>query len=206
MPRALPAAAVLFLLFLVPGATPAQRPGAGEGPVYTGDGQLQRPARYREWIYLSTGVDMSYNPKALASPRPAFDNVFVEPDAYRAFQATGRWPDKTQLVLEIRNASTAPSINHRGHSQGREVVGIEMHVKDEARFPGGWAFFDFDDGASAAQPIPSTAACYGCHQSHAAVDTTFAQFYPTLLPIAEQKQTLSAAFLREEADRAQPAR
>jgi aspartate oxidase len=31
------------------------------------------------------------------------------------------------------------------------------------------------------------------------VDTTFVQFYPTLLPIAKEKQTLSASYLKEEA-------
>ena len=34
---------------------------------------------------------------------------------------------------------------------------------------------------------------------HAAVDTTFVQFYPTLLPIARQKHTLSAEFAKEDA-------
>ena len=40
-------------------------------------------------------------------------------------------------------------------------------------------------------------SCYSCHSDHAAVDTTFVQFYPTLLPIAKSKQTLSAAYLKE---------
>jgi hypothetical protein len=31
------------------------------------------------------------------------------------------------------------------------------------------------------------------------VDTTFVQFYPTLLPIAKKKGTLSEAFLKDEA-------
>jgi hypothetical protein len=31
------------------------------------------------------------------------------------------------------------------------------------------------------------------------VDTTFVQFYPTLLPIAKAKRTLSASYLKEEA-------
>jgi hypothetical protein len=30
------------------------------------------------------------------------------------------------------------------------------------------------------------------------VDTTFVQFYPTLLPIATSKGTLSAAYLKEK--------
>jgi aspartate oxidase len=33
------------------------------------------------------------------------------------------------------------------------------------------------------------------------VDTTFVQFYPTLLPVATKKGTLSAAYLQEEAAR-----
>jgi len=49
--------------------------------------------------------------------------------------------------------------------------------------------------------IPKGASCYSCHAAHAAVDTTFVQFYPTLLPIAQKKGTLSEAFVKEEAAR-----
>ena len=75
-------------------------------------------------------------------------------------------------------------------------MGLEVHVKDEARFPGKWAFVDFDSG-KVGDLFPPGAACYSCHQAHAAVDTTFVQFYPTLLPIAKSKGTLSAAYLKE---------
>lgn len=69
-----------------------------------------------------------------------------------------------------------------------------MHVKDAARFPGKWAFFNFADGAKSSGAIPRAASCYACHSSHAAVDTTFVQFYPTLLPIAKNHVTLSRAY------------
>jgi hypothetical protein len=156
------------------------------------------PKRYREWVFLSSGVDMSYIPTAQASDHPTFDNVFVNPEAYAQFVQTGTWPDKTVLVLEGRGGVEKGSINHRGHYQGTEVRGIEVHVKDESRFPGNWAFFDFDNEVSGSL-FPKEAACYSCHAEHAAVDTTFVQFYPTLLPIAKQKQTLSASYLKEEA-------
>ena len=42
-------------------------------------------------------------------------------------------------------------------------------------------------------------SCYSCHEQHAAVDTTFVQFYPTLLKLAEKKGTLSEAYKKEEA-------
>lgn len=42
--------------------------------------------------------------------------------------------------------------------------------------------------------IPVKAHCYSCHASHAAVDTTFVQFYPTLLPLAKEKGTFSPSY------------
>jgi Cytochrome P460 len=170
-------------------------PMAVRAPVYTDDGRLALPEDYREWVYLSSGFDMSYSPQAQAGHH-MFDNVFVEPGAYQAFLATGTWPDKTMLVLEVRGAQEKGSINKSGHYQDTEVMGREVHVKDSAHFPEGWAFFGFD-GTKPAKMIPRTADCYSCHAAHAAVDNTFVQFYPTLLPIATAKGTLSTAYKAE---------
>jgi hypothetical protein len=61
-------------------------------------------------------------------------------------------------------------------------------VKDQARFSDshGWAFFEFDE-ATAGTAGRLSKACYSCHEQHGAVDTTFVQFYPTLLPITEKR-------------------
>src|SRR5581483_8986668 len=115
------------------------------GPEYTGDGQLRLPANYRQWVYLSSGFDMSYNPAAKAG-HDVFDNVFVNPEAWREFLAHGTWPDKTVLVLEARGAESKGSINQKGSFQSAAVMGLEVHVKDQARFPGKWAFFGFSNG------------------------------------------------------------
>jgi len=176
----------------------ADKGSSAQTPTYTSDGQLLFPAKYREWIYLSSGVDMSYSPNAMAMGHSMFDNVFVNPDAYKAFLETGTWPDKTMLVLEVRVAGTNGSINKSGHFQTTELMGREVHVKDESRFAGKWAFFGFEDKPTA-KMVPKEASCYSCHEQHAAVDTTFVQFYPTLLDIAKQKGTLSAAYLKDEA-------
>ena len=171
---------------------------AGDGPAYAANGDMLPPTNYREWIYLSSGIDMSYAPKAM-DISSVFDNVFVNRAAYRSFLATGTWPDKTDLVLEVREARGKGSINQTGHFQGTHLAEMEVHVKDEGRFPGKWAFFSFDSPTANGTLIPQSAPCYSCHSSHAAVDTTFVQFYPTLLPIAQSKGTLSAAFVKEEA-------
>jgi len=191
----------LFLLLPLQHGTKAlaqENSSSAQTPTYTSDGKLIFPAQYREWIYLTSGVDMSYSPNAMKMDHSMFDNVFVNPAAYKAFLQTGTWPDKTMLVLEVRVAGSNASINKSGHFQTPELMGREVHVKDEARFPGKWAFFGFDD-ADTAKQVPKEAACYSCHEQHAAVDTTFVQFYPTLLDIAKRKGTLSAGYLKDEA-------
>jgi len=167
-------------------------------PEFTSDGQLKLPEHYREWVYLTTGFDMSYSPAAQAGDHHMFDNVFVNPEAYKAFVETGTWPDQTMFVLEVRGAQGKGSINQRGNYQGTGIMGLEVHIKDSARFPGNWAFFGFDDGKTA-KMTPTSASCYSCHSEHGAVDTTFVQFYPTLLPIAKSKGTLAAAYQKETA-------
>jgi hypothetical protein len=101
-------------------------------------------------------------------------------------------------VLETRGAESKGSINQSGHFQSADIMGLEVHVKDEARFPGKWAFFGFGANKTASM-VPVGAQCYSCHQAHGAVDTTFVQFYPTLLPISTAKGTLSAAYRTENA-------
>jgi len=184
------APAALLLLALLPGAPPAPT----DTPAYTAAGDLIVPANYREWVYLTSGIDMSYAATGAASHH-VFDNVFVNPASYRGFLATGTWPDKTTFILEVRGAEDPISINKRGHTQSTEVMGMEIHVKDR----GTWSFYDRADGAATARLLPRPANCYACHEAHGAVDTTFVQFYPTLLPIATAKQTLSPAYLKEAA-------
>jgi Cytochrome P460 len=138
-------------------------------------------------------MNMSYLPRAAGTGHDVFSNVFVNPESYRAFQRTGTWPDRTLLVLEVRGATHKGSINQDGFYQNSQIRGLEVHAKDSMRFPGGWAFFALE-GSKPAKPIPFTADCYTCHRDHAAVDTTFVQFYPTLLAVAQHKKTLSAAY------------
>jgi cytochrome P460 len=166
-------------------------------PVYTSDDRLVFPANYREWIYLTTGMDMDYNPDPSMAGHSMFDNVFVNPESYKVFVATGTWPDGTMLVLEGRMAANKGSINKAGHYQTNEVMMRSVHVKD-SRFDGKWAFFGSDDEGKPTKQIPKEAVCYSCHEQHAAVDTTFVQFYPTLLEIAKKKGTLAAGYLKEE--------
>ena len=72
-------------------------------PEYTKDNQLLRPENYREWIYLSSGLGMSYSPAP--GSHEMFTNVFVPQWAYQEFLKSGKWPDKTMFVVEERGAA-----------------------------------------------------------------------------------------------------
>ncbi len=160
-------------------------------PRYTGAGELILPSDYREWVFLSSGLGMSY--ELGQNGLPDFTNVFVNPAAYRSFLANGKWPDKTMLLLEVRASANKGSINQAGSYQS-DVLDIEGEVKDTAKFPGnGWAFFGFGK-SSTGKMLARTQDCYACHLEHGAVDNTFVQFYPVLLEVAKQKGTLKPRY------------
>jgi tetratricopeptide (TPR) repeat protein len=168
-------------------------------PAYNGSGELIRPTDYREWVYLSSGVGMTYGPAAAlaASAPPVFDNVFVTREAYRAFIESGKWPDKTMFVLEIRYSQSHGSINKGGNFQ-TDVAAVEMAIKDEQKFPEKWAYFNFPTrggvAAASAKALGKNAGCFACHTANGAVENTFVQFYPTLLEVAQAKHTVKASF------------
>jgi len=134
---------------------PVQSPVNSNEPAYNANGELAAPQDYRNWVWLSSGLGMAYGPAARANPTgaPPFDNVFVNPIAYRSFLQTGIWPDKATFVLELRSSRNSGSINKGGRFQG-DLIGLEVEVKDVSRFPGKWAFFEFPRSGSYAKHFP----------------------------------------------------
>ncbi len=188
---------------LGPARASAKEAGQRYVPEYTSAGDLVAPANYREWVFLTSGFDMTYRERTTGVPEHSvFDNVFVNPEAYASFLKTGAWPDRTVMVLENREArSRGEALVKGGRFQGAEITGLEIHLKDSTRFKregpkGTWGFFDVQGGVGKA--FDPTASCTTCHHEHAAVDTTFVQFYPTLLPVAEAKKTVSPAYNKEQ--------
>ena len=174
----------------------------GDGPRYRNGNELVRPDDYREWMFLSSGLGMTYEAERVgeagSGARPMrFQNVFVNRSAYAGFAETGEWPDGSIFVLEIREAASESSINVAGSFQSR-LLSLEAEVKD-SRFEDGWAFYAFGRAGSmpdAAAPLAGeeVARCIECHTDHTAVERTFVQFYPTLLDIAREKGTLKPGF------------
>lgn len=166
-----------------------------DGPQYVNGNNLVRPANYREWVFIGSGLGLTYDASA---SNTTFTNVFVNPAAYRAFMNTGRWPDQSVFVLEFRASGTEAPPNTNGRFQTR-LVGLEAEVKD-SRFPDGWAFYNFrlkaEATADSAPPLAGqdVASCVECHTKSTAVERTFVQFYPTLLEVARAKGTVKPGF------------
>ena len=186
MRRLIPAflLAVAMAATVLVAASPDSTPGR---PQYTGNNQLLRPSDYREWIFVSSGLGMSYSTQP---GHEMFTNVFVPQWAYQEFLKSGKWPDKTVFVVEDRGSTSKGSINKAGHYQ-TDSMGIGVEVKD-ARFPDKWAYFNFDEDAKSASANPK-AGCWTCHEDHAAVEHSFVQFYPTLKPVAKKFGTYREA-------------
>lgn len=169
-----------------------------DGPEYNDKGELVLPSDYREWVFMSSGLGMTYGPAAAANGQPPFfDNVFVNPSSWRAFKQTGQWPDKTMFVLEIRFSHSKNSVNNGGSFQ-TDVSAVEASVKDKARFGDKWAYFGFGSALmghrTTAQAAPPQASCTACHSANGAVEWTFTQFYPQAMEIAKAKGTVRASY------------
>jgi hypothetical protein len=180
----------LFVGLIALRVSRSQTPGgATPGPQFTADGKLVRPEGYRRWVYVSSGLGMSYSQKASDSMQ-MFTNVFVNPGSYDYYLAHGTWPDKTIFVLELYGSTSQGSINKHGNYQ-KDFVGLDVEVKDEKRFADKWAYFGFDSGEkTAGASTPSKNGCWQCHDANAAVEHSFVQFYPELLKVAREKGTI----------------
>jgi YHS domain-containing protein len=189
----------LTLILNLGGGSQTAKQEPNDGPQYTSDNRLARPVNYRDWVYLSSSLGLQYGPDANPAD-PAFENVYVNPSAYNEFMKSGKWPDKTIFVLEIRRSMDKGSFAQGGRYQG-ELVTLEAAVKDESRFPEKWAYFGLGRNAESARAIPKTESCFTCHSANAAVENSFAQFYPTVFAVAKEKGTLNPGYLKAQESR-----
>lgn len=161
---------------------------------FNADGAVNVPTDFRRWVFVGAPL----TPNALnggSAPFPEFHNVYVEPSAFDHWAATGTWAEGSQIAKELvmvrtndttdEDTGASAEVSGVGYFQG-EFVGLELTVKDSARFadePGGWAYFSFGhDGepyAETATAFPSD-SCNSCHETNAADDFVFTQFYPVL--------------------------
>jgi tetratricopeptide (TPR) repeat protein len=171
----------LFLSALITATTFGAEP-ARPAVRFEGKDTLLRPEDYREWVFVGSSHGLRYDEAKKDPEQLEYKNVYINPSAYRAYKETGVFPQGTILVLETAAGEEKKEPGLRGSFQ-KEFTGLAAAVKDKDRFPDGWAYFSFSDGAGKtkekAQPAKKS-ACFDCHREKAAEDNVFTQFYPVL--------------------------
>lgn len=150
---------------------------------FEGD-KLQPPKGYREWIFIGTPLtpnDMNNGHAAF----PEFHNVYLDPVSWKQWKEKGTVPDGAVMVKEMVSVGTKLAPSGKGYFEG-EYIGLEVSVKDTARFPeapGGWTYYSFTDPGKPVKPYAvaqPAAACNACHSALADDDFMFTQYYPVL--------------------------
>ena len=133
--------------------------------------ELLLPANYRNWVAL----DPSVPGMPAQQHKRVLSKVYVEPAAYEHFLKSGKWPNHTVIVLELRDKATAPKTICDG------MVGLEVAAKDDARLPDPWNYYGiiYDHDKQKAESRPACATC------SAPADARLAMYFPALRAVIE---------------------
>lgn len=169
------AAVTLEPTFMSANAQSANQYGVSIVPEWNEKGELIRPKGFRTWVFLGSPL----TPNALnggAAGFPEYHNVYVQPDAFHAYRATGEWPEGTMMLKELQLTDAGDDAEEDGSryfASGRgyfpgAVNGIDIAVKDSGRFAdsNNWGYFNFGHQAPpylASAPAAPKEACAQCH-------------------------------------------
>jgi hypothetical protein len=187
---------VSILVLTLPSKMQAQE-SPGDEPRYTSDGKLMVPTGFETWVFVGSNLGLSYREgmaamtalEATRANTQQFHNVYISRSAYSQFLASGGFPDKTVLVMQVfaANGPAPGGILANGVFNGTRT-GVEVAVKNLHRPDGKttpWAYYDFTDRSDPTKTLPTASAfpdeaCESCHRAHASLDNVWVQFYPTL--------------------------
>jgi len=179
-------------------AGPRLRATGDTVPRYAGD-SLIRPVGYERWVLAGASMGLGYSQPSGADAAGAtggmFHNVYIEPSAYEHYVRTGKFREGTMMAMTLFVPGQKVHPSKQGFFEG-DFMALEVSLKDSARYPGSWAYFNFGMGAPASRAFAlPRQACQSCHAQNAADDNVFVQFYPTLRAVStkfDRDKTLGA--------------
>lgn len=163
-------------------------------PAYDDSGALLLPTGFRKWVFVGSSLGLSYSGEERPATKQIFHHIYIQPEAYDVYVETGKFPEKTMLVMENYSAGSKENNTAKGVVEGKSEfgtlhghfedkhLGLEVALKDSETFEDGWAYFNFSmrgELKPSAKAFPK-AACWNCHSEHAADDNVFIQYYPVL--------------------------
>jgi hypothetical protein len=168
-------------------------------PRYTGD-SLIRPDGFERWVLAGASMGLGYSQPSGADAAGAtggmFHNVYIEPTAYAHYVRTGKFREGTMMAMTLYEPGQKVHPSKQGFFEGK-FLAVEFSLKDGAKYPGGWAYFNFGKGARGSRAVANPRqGCQSCHAQDAADDNVFVQFYPTLRAVStkfDRQTTLGPA-------------
>lgn len=117
-----------------------------------------------------------------------FHDVYTNPESASGYQTTGKFPDGTVIVKELRAHSTGSYTTGQGVSYANEnLKQWFVMVKDsKGRFPqnaawgDGWGWALFQPGKTGNVSTDYKKDCLGCHVPAKDNDWIYVEAYPTL--------------------------
>lgn len=185
---------------------PGKQPAALKGmslPEYDKDGKLLRPTGFEKWVVVGTSIGLGYSDGDKPDPNNpgTFHNVYLQPEAFDHYVATGEFPEQSVFIVtnnRSQPAKTKGPVSRTGFVAA-PTSGLEIAIKDSKKYPEGWAYFMFHDKPGKSNPAVRTAEqafdrkdCFDCHAEHAAKDNVFTQFYSVLTNAREKQQAQDA--------------
>ena len=105
-------------------------------PEYDAKGNLVLPPDFKTWVFVGANLGLDYQQDVAANtPREKkaresaavgdFHNVYINPEAYKAYLETGKFPEKTVLVMDVYQAKDKEPQNVviGGHFQRQSLGG-----------------------------------------------------------------------------------
>jgi len=156
-------------------------------PRYAGD-SLIRPDGFERWVLAGASMGLGYSQPSGAAAAGAtggmFHNVYIERTAYQHYVRTGKFREGTMMAMTLYEPGQKVHPSKQGFFEGN-FLAVEFSIKDGARYPGSWAYFNFGKGARGSRAVANPRqACQSCHAQNAADDNVFVQFYPTLRAVS----------------------
>lgn len=137
--------------------------------------ELLLPANYRSWVAVAPTT-----PGMPAHTRQhLISKIYVEPASYESFVKHGVWPNRTMIVLELRDTAAFP----RNRCDG--VVGLEVAAKDDQRGLDPWSYYGiiYEQHKPAAKSAEAKRNCGDC--SGSPTDMRLAMYFPTLRAVID---------------------
>lgn len=157
-------------------------PTPGVKLVFNEQGLAALPKGYRNWVHTYTAWETIATSflDGKVTKTPELHSVYVEPNTYRIFMKTGKWPEGSLMVKEFSTTNTDPKVCSGPPAYtcklGTSTIifpnghtGVAVMLKDNKRYPkeaGGWAYFSFGHQAPPYQklsPARGRAQCAQCH-------------------------------------------